>query len=124
MTTRIRASHVVIAQIGTVDGQPVHMNSIDGRNVNVAIEGEQFTVEGDGLSESYDLASVHRVEMTPDGSRFGLMVPGEVTGLLVPEPGMHMVRIDARRIGSPKRSELKAFGEAVVEAVRREGGLS
>lgn len=118
----LRASHVAIAQIGSVDGQPVHMNSIDGKNVTVAVEGTQFTVRGGGLNQSYPLESVARLEVSPDGSRFGLMAPGDITGFLVTEPGMHMVRVDARAFGSPKKAELRTFGAEVTDAVRRAGG--
>ncbi len=51
-----------------------------------------------------------------------MMVPGEVMGLLIPEPGIHMVRVDARRTSSPKKAELRAFGNAVAAAVREAGG--
>ena len=95
---------------------------VDGKDVTVTVDQGQLTVDGGGLSETYDLASVQRVEVSPDGKRFGLMAPGEVTGLLVPEQGLHMVRIDARSFGKPKRADLKSFGEAVVEAVRQAGG--
>lgn len=120
--TSIRASHVVIAQLGEVRGELVHMNSVNGRDCLVALQGERFVIEGTGLTKSYSLAEVRQAGVTPDGSRFGLMAPGDVEGLLVPSPGMHMVRIDAKKLGGPKKPALQAFGQAVIAAVRQAGG--
>jgi len=108
--------------MGEVNGQLVHMNSVDGRSVMVTLQEESVVLEGGGLSESYPLSEVLRVDVTPDGSRFGLMAPGMVTGFLVDKSGVHMVRIDAKAFGGPGKSELKTFGDAVVSAVRAAGG--
>ena len=92
--------------------------------MHVAIEDDRFVVDGGGLSESYLLADVERVEVSSNGSRFGLMAPGEITGFLLPESGMHMVRIDAKRLGGPRKAELQAFGHSVVDAVLAAGGTT
>lgn len=117
----IEASHVVVTQIGTVDGEPVPMNSEEGRQVTLTLSDEAVTLQGGGLDESYELTAVRRVEITPDGSRFGLMAPGEVRGFLVPEQGAHMVRVDAKTLGKPKKKDLLAFGRAVEDAVASTG---
>lgn len=122
--TAIRADHVVIAQMGEVNGQMVHMNSVDGRNVTVTLDADSLLIDGGGLSEFYPLSEVIRVEATLDGSRFGLMAPGNVTGFLVEQAGLHMVRIDAKALGTPKRADLKVFGDAVVSAVQAAGGTA
>jgi len=115
---QITAAKVVVAQLGEVDDEPLHMNSVTGRDVVMAAEDAAFTLRGSGLSESYPLADVASVEVTPDGSRFGLMAPGEVTGLHLPQPGMHMVRVGGGRIQRPRRPDPLAFGWAVAEAVQ------
>lgn len=113
----IDASHVVVTQIGTVDGEPAPMNSEEGRRVTLSLSQEAVTLRGGGLDEFYELKAIRRVEVSPDGSRFGLMAPGEVRGFLVPEQGVHMVRVDAKSLGKPKKKDLLAFGRAVESAV-------
>ena len=118
----MRASQVGIAQLGEVQGEPVHKNSVTIRDAEIELWTDRLEIRGSGLRQSYGLREVQRVEITSDGSRFGMLAPGDVTGFLEPEHGTHIVRIDAKRLGLPTRAQLREFSQAVVDAVRRAGG--
>jgi hypothetical protein len=119
----IAAARITISEMEMVDGQLVHIDTVQRRNVTIAIDGSQLSIRGDGLAGSYDLASVRQIELAPDGSRLEFTTPEPTTGIPAPVPGTHVLRVDAYRFRSPRRSELRAFSEALAEATRLARGL-
>ena len=106
-----------------VDGQLVHIDTVQRRNVTIAIDGSHLSIRGDGLAASYDLASVPQIELAPDGSRLDFAAPESTTGVPTPAPGMHVLRVVAHGFRSPRKSELKAFGRALADVTRLASGL-